>query len=76
MKELLTVLAQALVDDPDRVRVSERSEDGVRLLELSVSDDDRGKVIGKRGRTADALRTILDVVARQRGERCEMEILD
>jgi predicted RNA-binding protein YlqC (UPF0109 family) len=76
VKELLTVLAQVLVDDPDRVRVRETSENGVLFLELRVSAEDRGKVIGKRGRTADALRTILDVVARQRGERCEMEIVD
>jgi predicted RNA-binding protein YlqC (UPF0109 family) len=73
VKELLATFARALVDEPDRVRVDEY--DGGELLELSVADADRGAVIGRRGRTADALRTLLDAAARRRGRRCELEIL-
>jgi len=73
VKALLTTFARALVDEPDRVQVDEY--DGGEVLELSVADADRGAVIGRRGRTADALRTLLDAAARRRGRRCELEIL-
>ena len=76
MKGLLEDFARALVDEPGYVRVSERSEEGVVFLDLEVAESDRGKVIGKRGRTADALRTLLDAVARRRGVECDMEIVD
>ena len=76
MKALLEDFARALVDEPQRVFVSERSEDGVVFLDLDVAEEDRGKVIGKRGRTADALRTLLDAVARRRGVECDMEVVD
>ena len=76
MKELLEELARALVDEPAGVHVSERTEDGVVYLDLEVAEEDRGKVIGKRGRTADALRTLLDAVARRRGVECDMEVVD
>lgn len=75
MKDLLRILAQALVERPERVSVAEYTEDGTTFLELSVAPDDRGRVIGKEGRTADALRTVLDAVAERRGIRCEMEII-
>ncbi len=76
MKALLETFARALVDDPGSVEVLEHHDAEGTLLELSVAPDDRGKVIGKRGRTADALRTVLDAVARRRGTLCDMEILD
>lgn len=76
MKDLLTALARGLVDQPDRVRVIEHAEDDGVFLELEVAPDDRGKVIGKRGSTADALRTLLDAVAKRRGTRCDMEVVD
>ena len=76
MKGLLEDFARALVDEPGYVRVSERSEDGVVFLDLEVAEPDRGKVIGKRGQTADALRTLLDAVARRRGVECDMEVMD
>ena len=76
MKELLAELARGLVDEPERVRVIEHAEDGGVFLELEVAPDDTGKVIGKHGRTADALRTLLTAVARHRGMRCDMEIVD
>ena len=75
MKELLEALAGALVKEPGRVRVTEWTEDGVVHLDLEVPDLDRGRVIGRGGRTADALRTLLDAVARRRGTPCDMEIL-
>ena len=76
MKALLEDFARALVDEPERVYVSERSEQGVVFLDLEVAEADRGKVIGKRGRTADALRTLLDAAARRRGVECDMEGVD
>lgn len=76
MKDLLEDLARALVDDPSQVYVTERTEQGVVYLDLEVAEEDRGKVIGKRGRTADALRTLLDAVARRRGVECDMEVVD
>jgi len=76
VKGLLETFARALVDEPAHVRVSERSEQGVVYLDLEVAPPDRGKVIGKRGRTADALRTLLDAVARRRGVECDMEVVD
>jgi len=76
LKALLEDFARALVDEPARVQVSERTEQGVVFLDLEVAEPDRGKVIGKRGRTADALRTLLDAVARRRGVECDMEVVD
>jgi predicted RNA-binding protein YlqC (UPF0109 family) len=76
VKALLEDFARALVDEPERVSVSEHTEDGVVFLDLEVAEPDRGKVIGKRGRTADALRTLLDAVARRRGVECDMEVVD
>jgi predicted RNA-binding protein YlqC (UPF0109 family) len=55
--------------------VTEWTEDGVVHLDLEVSDLDRGRVIGRGGRTADALRTLLEAVAHRRGTPCDMEIL-
>ena len=75
MKELLEVLARGLVDDPGRVRVRQRTDEGLVRLDLEVSADDRGRVIGRGGRTADALRTLLDAVARRDGRHCRVEIL-
>lgn len=76
MKELLVELARGLVHEPERVRVIEHAEDGGVFLELEVAPADRGRVIGKQGRTADALRTLLDAVASQRGMHCDMEVVD
>ena len=75
MKALLEVLARALVSEPQRVRVSERGEPGFVRLELVVAPQDRGRVIGRQGRTADELRTLLGAVARHRGTRCRLEIV-
>jgi predicted RNA-binding protein YlqC (UPF0109 family) len=71
---LLETLAKELVEEPKRVSVREEVEDGVTYFTLRVASGDRGRVIGKNGRTADALRSLLDAVAAQRGLECEMEI--
>jgi predicted RNA-binding protein YlqC (UPF0109 family) len=76
VKELLETLARELVDEPDQVAVAQWDEGDGFFLELSVAPEDRGFVIGKRGRTADALRTVLDAVARRRGTNCDVEIVD
>ena len=74
MKRLLATLAEELVDDPGRVKVREREEGATVLLELEVDPEDRGRVIGQKGRTAGALRTLLSAVAERQGRRCELEI--
>jgi predicted RNA-binding protein YlqC (UPF0109 family) len=77
MKELLEYLAQALVEHPDEVRVNEVSEgDGATVLELSVADDDYGSVIGRGGRTATALRTLIKSVAARQQRRVFVDIVD
>jgi predicted RNA-binding protein YlqC (UPF0109 family) len=76
VKELLEVLAKALVDDPSSVHVEEWIEDGVVHLDLEVAEEERGRVIGRQGRTADALRTLLDAVAMEKGIEVDMEVVD
>ncbi len=75
MKELLSLFAQGLVKDAGRVSVRERSEDGVVRLEIEVAPADRGRVIGRGGRTIDALRTVMQAVAARRAESCSLEVL-
>jgi uncharacterized protein len=74
LRLLLETLAKELVEEPRRVSVREELEEGVTYLSLRVASADRGRVIGKNGRTADALRTLLDAVAARRGVECEMEV--
>jgi uncharacterized protein len=76
MKELIEFIVKALVDDPSEVRLQEISGDKVTLYELRVSKADIGKVIGKRGRTAGAIRTILNAVSTKQGKRAELEIIE
>jgi hypothetical protein len=75
-KHLLETLARELVLDPERVSVEENEQDGRVRLALRVARADRGRVIGRGGRTVAALRVVLEAVARQRGTGCEMEVLD
>jgi predicted RNA-binding protein YlqC (UPF0109 family) len=76
VKELLEFLARALVDHPEQVRVDEiESENGV-VLRLSVAKEDVGKVIGKQGRIARALRTVVKASAVKDGKQATVEILD
>ncbi len=77
MQELLEYLARCLVDDPDAVRVESFDEDdGSIVLELSVGEDDYGQIIGRGGRTANALRTVLKAAAVKEGRRVFVDIVD
>ncbi len=76
MAELLEDLARRLVDDPDAVRVEEVDDDGVLVLRLHVAEADRGKVIGRQGRIARALRTIVRAGAAREQRRVQLEIVD
>ncbi len=75
MKELVEYIAKAIVDNPEAVRVTETpSEDGI-VIKLEVDPDDRGKVIGKQGHIAKAVRTLLRVAATRRNIRATLEIV-
>jgi predicted RNA-binding protein YlqC (UPF0109 family) len=77
MKELLEYLTRELVDEPDEVKVEEFEEDdGTLVLELSVADDDYGKVIGRGGRTANALRLVVKAAAVKEDRRVLVDIID
>jgi predicted RNA-binding protein YlqC (UPF0109 family) len=77
VRDLLEYLARALVDEPDRVQVEEFEEDdGTLVLELSVGDDDYGKVIGRGGRTAQALRTVIKAAAVKDNRRVLIDIVE
>ena len=76
MKELLLYMARNLVDNPESVTVTEvETEDG-KVLELHVAEGDMGKVIGRQGRIAKEIRTIVKTVALRTGERVSVEIVD
>ncbi len=76
MKELLLYMAKNLVDDPESVTVTEvEAEDG-KVLELHVAPGDMGKVIGRQGRIAKEIRTIVKTVAQRTGEKITVEIVD
>ena len=75
-KELVTYVARALVDEPDNVEVNMIESEKSTILELRVAPGDIGKVIGKHGRIAKAVRTILSAAATKTGKRIVLEILD
>jgi predicted RNA-binding protein YlqC (UPF0109 family) len=75
MKELLEVIARYLVDNPDSVKVDQTEKDGSTLLELKVAPDDMGKVIGKQGRIARAIRTVVKASAIHDDKRVTVEIV-
>jgi hypothetical protein len=72
---LVDFVARSLVDDPDSVSVEVREEDGGQLIELHVAEDDMGKVIGRNGSVAKALRTLLKVVSAREGRAISLEIV-
>ncbi len=76
MKELIEYIAKALVDSPDLVKVSEIEGEKTSVIELNVSKDDLGKVIGKQGRTARAMRTILSAASTKVRKRAVLEIIE
>ncbi len=76
MKELIKYIAQALVDNPDEVSVEEVQGNQTSVLELKVAKEDLGKVIGKQGRTARAMRTILSAASAKIKKRTVLEIIE
>ena len=76
MKELIAFIAKALVDNPEEVVVREIRGQATSVIELSVAKEDLGKVIGKSGRTAQALRTILAAVSAKEKKRCVLELVE
>ena len=76
MRELVEFLARSLVEDPGAVSVEEVEENGDLVLEITVADDDLGRVIGRRGRIANALRTIAKAAATRSDRRVIVEILE
>jgi uncharacterized protein len=76
LKELIEFMARALVDNPERVKVSEIEGEQTSVLELRVAKEDLGKVIGKQGRTARAMRTILSAASTKIRKRAVLEIIE
>ncbi|SMC22865.1 RNA-binding protein (KH domain) [Desulfacinum hydrothermale DSM 13146] len=75
MKELVEYLVKAMVDQPEKVLLAQRTQDESIFLELTVASDDMGKVIGRHGKTIDALRTVTQMAAASRDRRCRLELL-
>jgi uncharacterized protein len=76
MKDLVTYIARSLVDKPEEVSVAEVEGNQTTVLELTVAKEDLGKVIGKQGRTAQAMRTILSAVSSKIKKRTVLEIIE
>ncbi len=76
MKELIEFVVKALVDDPAAIDITEVTGDKVTIYELRSAKSDIGKIIGKRGRTASAIRTIMNAVSARQGKRAVLEIIE
>ena len=76
MKNLIEIIAKALVDHPEQVKVTEVEGENTSVIELAVAKEDLGKVIGKQGRTARALRTILTAASAKIKKRAALEIIE
>lgn len=76
LNELVTFIAQSLVDSPEKVEVREVAGEQTAVLELKVAQEDLGKIIGKQGKTAKAIRTILGAAAAKMRKRAVLEILE
>lgn len=76
MKELLLYIAKNLVDDPDQVTVTESESEVGKILQLHVAPGDMGKVIGRQGRIAKEIRTVVKTVAQRTGEKVTVDIVD
>ena len=75
MKEIVEIIARSLVDHPDQIVVNEMEEDGIVLYELHVASEDMGKVIGKSGSIAKALRTVVKAAATRENKKVNVEII-
>jgi len=76
MQELVAFIAKSLVDKPDDVKVAVNEEDDCITVELTVASDDLGKVIGKQGRTARAMRSVLAAASAKENKRSRLEIIE
>ena len=76
LKELIEYIVKALVDNPEKVEVKEIAGEKSSIYEIKVGEGDMGKVIGKEGRTANAVRTIITAAAMKQGKRAVLEILE
>ncbi len=76
MKEFIEFIVKHLVEDPDRVSVTEEQGEKGTLFKLSVGENDIGRVVGKEGRTARSIRTLLNAATARKGMRANLEILD
>ncbi len=75
MKDLVEFIAKSMVDDPTQVQVTERRDRREVRIELSVAEEDMGRMIGRNGRVANAIRTLMRAVASRRGVRSSLDIL-
>lgn len=75
MKELVEIVTKALVDNPDDVRINETQGESIIILEINVSPDDVGKIIGREGRIANAIRTIVKAAAAKQKKKVTVEII-
>ena len=76
MKELIQYIATALVDHPDQIQIKETEQDDSIIIELTVAKEDLGKVIGKQGRTARAMRSLISAAAGKVNKRSRLEIME
>lgn len=76
LKDIVDFMARVLVDEPDQVQVTEVEGDKTTVFELAVADGDRGKVIGRKGDTAKAMRKILSAASGKTGKRTHLEIME
>jgi uncharacterized protein len=76
LRSVVEVVARALVDHPDAVRVTDTQRRGMTVLELTTAPGDMGKIIGRQGRTAAALRTLVALTAEKQGVRAQLDIRD
>lgn len=76
MKALVEIIAKALVDDPSQVITAEETEEDTLVIKLTVAKEDMGRIIGKEGRTAKAIRTILNAVATKDNKKAMLKIVE
>lgn len=76
MKTLVESIAKAVVDDPTHVNVTEEIEEGTLVIGLTVAKEDMGRIIGKEGRTAKAIRTIINAIATKDGKKAILKIVE
>ncbi|HEY5514189.1 MAG TPA: KH domain-containing protein [Geomonas sp.] len=76
MKELVETIAKALVDDPSQVKATEELEEETNVIKLTVAKEDMGRIIGKEGRTAKAIRTLLNAVSTKDNKKAILKIVE